>query len=194
VAGVDAPYGNAPISPPSDFPLQHHLPYQAAHNLPRSSAAQSSGVHMFAHLPGGSAHRQALQSASHGASWKQRSSGSSDLGTPWQPCYQPDRPLQAGFLRNILIPHLVQLRSLHLLRCSRVLDAEDYRAIGRLHNLNDLSIESLVCSSFNSTAFSSVCTPENQMAPQMGVCLYPCGGATCAPMAMGGIPPESQLS
>jgi hypothetical protein len=32
------------------------------------------------------------------------------------------------------------------------------------------------------------------MTPQMGVCLYPCGGVTCASMAMGGIPPESQLS
>jgi hypothetical protein len=35
---------------------------------------------------------------------------------------------------------------------------------------------------------------RSHMAPQMAVCLYPCGGATCAPMAMGGIPPESQVS
>jgi hypothetical protein len=32
------------------------------------------------------------------------------------------------------------------------------------------------------------------MSPLMGVCLCPCGGGTCAPMAMGGTPPESQLS
>jgi hypothetical protein len=32
------------------------------------------------------------------------------------------------------------------------------------------------------------------MAPQMGVCLHPCGLLICALMAMGGIPAESQLS
>jgi hypothetical protein len=32
------------------------------------------------------------------------------------------------------------------------------------------------------------------MAPETGVCLYPCGDATFAPMAIGDIPPESQLN
>jgi hypothetical protein len=33
------------------------------------------------------------------------------------------------------------------------------------------------------------------MAPETTwVCLYPCGDATCAPIATGGIPPESQLN
>jgi hypothetical protein len=33
------------------------------------------------------------------------------------------------------------------------------------------------------------------MAPETGVCLYPCGDATCAPMAIVDIiPPESQLN
>jgi hypothetical protein len=35
---------------------------------------------------------------------------------------------------------------------------------------------------------------RSHMAPETGVYLYPSGGATCAPMAMEDIPPESQLS
>jgi hypothetical protein len=35
---------------------------------------------------------------------------------------------------------------------------------------------------------------EVRMDPKTEISLYPCGGAACAPMAMGGIPPESQLS
>jgi hypothetical protein len=29
---------------------------------------------------------------------------------------------------------------------------------------------------------------------ETGVCLCPCGDVTCAPIATGGIPPESQLN
>jgi hypothetical protein len=32
------------------------------------------------------------------------------------------------------------------------------------------------------------------MAPETKGCLYAYGGGACAPMAMGGIPPESQFS
>jgi hypothetical protein len=32
------------------------------------------------------------------------------------------------------------------------------------------------------------------MEPNTKVCPRPCGGMACAPMAMGGIPPESQFS
>jgi hypothetical protein len=32
------------------------------------------------------------------------------------------------------------------------------------------------------------------MAPETEGCLYACGGGADAPMAMGGIPPESQFS
>jgi hypothetical protein len=32
------------------------------------------------------------------------------------------------------------------------------------------------------------------MAPESESCLYPFGGGACDPMAMGGIPPESQFS
>jgi hypothetical protein len=35
---------------------------------------------------------------------------------------------------------------------------------------------------------------RSHMAPETEVCLYPCGDATCAPMAVGVIPPESQLN
>jgi hypothetical protein len=35
---------------------------------------------------------------------------------------------------------------------------------------------------------------ELRMDPKTEVCLYPCGGAACAPMALVGIPPESQFS
>lgn len=88
-----------------------------------------------------------------GASVRQWAQPSAGATPPWHPSYQHDRPLQAGFLRSILVPHLTHLRSLQLLRCSKALDAEDFRAIGRCTQLVELAIDSLVRVTSSCAAF-----------------------------------------
>jgi hypothetical protein len=70
-------------------------------------------------------------------------STSTSASMAWQPCYQPDKPLQAGFLHGLLPKHLRHLRSLQLLRSSKVLDLQDYRSISSLTQLTELTINSL---------------------------------------------------
>lgn len=95
--------------------------------------------------------------------------GTLDSTTPWQPCYQPDRPLQAGFLRSLLKSHLRHLRALQLLRCSKVLDQEDYRSIGCLTQLTELAIVSLVRPSTSASALPTQrfcsCNPVHLLLP-----------------------------
>ena len=91
-----------------------------------------------------------------------------DPTAPWQPCYQPDRPLQAGFLRSLIKSHLGHLRALQLVRCSKVLDLEDYRSIGGLSRLTQLVINNLVRLKFRRWAFTMLmwhlhCSPVYRM-------------------------------
>jgi hypothetical protein len=152
--------------PPLDGPSHpHRQSFRLAHdNLASFSAAHNPRLHIFALSPGASAHSEAFRLASCNA--RHRASSSEGGLPPWHPCYQPDRPLQAGFLRSILIPHLAHLRSLHLLRCSKVLDAEDYRAIGRLHDLSELTVESLVC-----LCGLIIITPSQESRERRGRCI-----------------------
>ena len=130
------PAGGAHVAPPpppwqSTYQLFPHWDTLGSHGVPAPDGGHAQvGAHF--HAPNGPRQTQ----------WAQPSV--SAMAPPWHPSYQPDRPLQAGFLRSILVPSLAHLRSLQLLRCSKALDAEDYRAIGRCTRLEDLSIDSLV--------------------------------------------------
>lgn len=118
----------APPQPPPPPPYVQALPHAA-------SAGPNLGALRRTHALG--AHPHARRHSAH------PTCGYS--GYAWAAaCYESDRPLQAGFLRDILLPHLRHLQSLQLLRSSKVLNVEDYRAIGGVTGLTELSICSLV--------------------------------------------------